>query len=74
MLGVLPLTVRVLLVDDHKGILKVAKSYIERLDSDLEVITSESGEDALKLLEADSFDAILSDYQMPFMDGLILIF
>ncbi len=70
MLGVLPMAVRVLFVDDHEGILKVAKSYIERLDSEFQVTTCESGESAINLLGLESFDAIISDYQMPFMDGL----
>ncbi|MCK5238111.1 MAG: PAS domain S-box protein [Candidatus Thorarchaeota archaeon] len=64
------MSIRVLFVDDHKGILKVAKSYIERLDSELEVTTVETAEIALDLLGSESFDAIISDYQMPFLDGI----
>ncbi len=64
------MVIRILFVDDHKGILKVAKSYMERLDSELEIITAESAEDALNQIELASFDAIISDYQMPFMDGI----
>ncbi|MDF1539026.1 MAG: PAS domain S-box protein [Candidatus Thorarchaeota archaeon] len=67
------MVIRVLFVDDHKRILKVAKSYIERLDSDMEVVLVESGIQALECIESESYDAIISDYQMPFMDGIELL-
>jgi len=58
------------MVDDNKPLLNVAAMYIERDADDFEITTADSATFALDLLEFNSFDAIISDYQMPILDGL----
>lgn len=62
--------IRVLLVDDNEPLLNVGSMYMERDAEDFEVTTANSASKALDLLEFQTFDAIISDYQMPILDGL----
>ena len=61
---------KVLLVDDETAILEQAKIFLQKEVDGLEVETVTSAEKALDLLEENGFDAVVSDYQMPEMDGL----
>ena len=61
--------ISVLYVDDEVTLLEVTKIYMER-DGEFFVDTSTSAKDAIRKLESESFDAVISDYQMPEMDGL----
>lgn len=60
---------RVLYVDDDPLLLEVGRISIQKL-SDFTVDIAESATDALIRLGQISYDAIISDYQMPVMDGL----
>ncbi|MHA2114835.1 MAG: PAS domain S-box protein, partial [Candidatus Thorarchaeota archaeon] len=64
------MTIRVLFVDDNEGLLRVGSDYLELEAPDFEVTTSPSASLAHDLLSSQSFDVIISDYQMPVMDGL----
>ncbi|MEF8832218.1 MAG: response regulator [Candidatus Thermoplasmatota archaeon] len=66
-------TITVLVIDDDKGFLDQAKRFIERADQELNVITALSAKEALNSYEREGSDAIVSDYQMPEMDGLELL-
>ena len=59
----------VLYVDDENTLLEIAKLFLEK-DKEFSVETLLSAEEALSLLKNSSFDAIISDYQMPGMDGI----
>lgn len=59
----------VLYVDDESTLLEVGKLYLEK-DRDFTVTTAPGAPEALRLLEKERFDAIVSDYQMPRMDGI----
>lgn len=59
---------QVLLVEDNPVNQLVARKVLERLG--LRVTIASSGEQALELLDAQPFDAVLMDCQMPGMDGL----
>jgi len=59
----------VLYVDDEPNFLNVCKLYLERCP-DISVSLASSVENALNLLDATSFDVIISDYQMPGTDGI----
>jgi DNA-binding NtrC family response regulator len=59
----------ILYVDDDPLLLTVSKTYLERR-SDIFVKTASCVRDALLLLKTFDFDVILSDYQMPDIDGI----
>jgi PAS domain S-box-containing protein len=61
--------VQVLFVDDEPGLLETGKLFLEE-NGDLFVDTAESAPAALDLLAAKNYDAIVSDYRMPEMDGI----
>jgi PAS domain S-box-containing protein len=62
--------VRVLHVDDDPATLDLVSQYLERVDGGLSVVGETDAEAALERLPEGSFDCILSDYDMPGMDGL----
>jgi CheY-like chemotaxis protein len=59
---------RILLVDDEDDIRLVASTSLRRVGGH-EVETASSGDEALTLLGAQHFDAVLLDVQMPERDG-----
>ncbi len=61
--------IRVLYVDDETGLLEIGKLFLEE-SGDFSVTTIDSATAALRLLEKENFDAIVSDYQIPGMDGI----
>ena len=61
--------IRVLYVDDEPDLLEIGRIFLE-LSGDFEVTTIMKGSDAIDLLDREKFDAIISDYQMPGMDGI----
>ena len=61
-----------LYVDDEPGLLEIGKLFLETT-GEFSVITALSGKDALGQLARQGFDAVVSDYQMPEMDGLELL-
>ena len=63
---------RVLLVDDEPGLLEIGKLLLERAGPFL-VETCSSADAALDLLAREPYDAVVSDYQMPEMDGIGLL-
>jgi PAS domain S-box-containing protein len=62
-------TISVLYVDDEPGLLEISKLYLEQT-KEFTVTTAPSASVALDLLKSDSINAIVSDYQMPGMDGI----
>ncbi|MEM2124169.1 MAG: PAS domain S-box protein [Methanolinea sp.] len=61
---------RVLYVDDEPALLEVVRLYLEK-KSRFSVDTAISAAEALKKIESGpSYDAVISDYQMPVMDGI----
>ena len=63
---------RILLVDDEPALLDVGKQFLEE-SGDFSVTSASNAEEALSLLREQQFDAIVSDYQMPGMDGISLL-
>jgi DNA-binding NtrC family response regulator len=61
----------ILHVDDEATFLEVSKIYLERRG--ICVITAGSVQEAMHLIDACSFDVILSDYQMPGTDGIAFL-
>ena len=62
------MTEKILLVDDEADFLSIMS---ERMKSrGMDVSTASSAKEAIEMAEAESFDAIILDLQMPGMDGL----
>ena len=61
--------IKVLHVDDEQGFLKASKQILET-KGDYEVDLASSVEEALEKIKDQTFDIIVSDYQMPGKDGL----
>ena len=59
----------VLYVDDEPALLEVGKLFLEEIGQ-FSVDVTTSAPDALTLLNSKMYDAIISDYQMPEMDGI----
>ncbi len=56
-------------MDDESSLLELGKLYLERT-KEFAVTTATSASDALDLLKSHEIQAIVSDYQMPGMDGI----
>ena len=61
---------RLLLVDDEQGVLQALKRLFYR---HYDVVLANGGDEALTILEDDSFDMIISDMRMPGMSGAELL-
>jgi len=59
---------RILVVDDEKDICRALEFLLSR--EGYKVITAHSGQEALKKIEADDFDLILTDLKMEGIDGM----
>ncbi len=59
----------ILYVDDEPTLLEMGKIFLET-NSELSVDTITSAQEAFKLLAAKNYDAIISDFQMPEMNGI----
>jgi len=67
-----PISISLLLVDDEPSLLEIGRIYLERTPG-ITVTTADSASSALRELENTTFDAIVSDYQMPGMDGIAFL-
>ena len=61
---------RVLHVDDNPDIAELTATFLEREEETLAVEPVTSAADGLERLEANEFDCVVSDYDMPRMDGI----
>lgn len=64
--------ISLLYIDDEKLFLEVSKLFLER-DGNFIVDTISSPLEALKAIRSKQYDAIISDYEMPGMDGIELL-
>lgn len=64
---------RILFVDDEPNILLGLERMLRGMRSEWEMHYSESGADALEVMEKRAFDVIISDMRMPGMDGAQLL-
>ena len=62
---------KILIVDDERNIRLTLKDILE--DEGYDIQLAESGETALKLIEAKQFDLIILDVKLPKMDGLSVL-
>jgi len=66
------MAIRILLIDDEESLLEIANTFLEQ-EQGFKVETSLSAQEALDKLKRDRFDVIVSDYQMPGMNGIELL-
>lgn len=64
---------RVLLVDDEPDLLKQGEIFLKREIEEVDVETTTSGKEAFQLVKNENFDAIISDYILPDMDGIEIL-
>jgi len=62
--------VRVLIVDDSKPMRMILARALRQSGREADVVEASNGIDALATLNATSVDLVLSDWNMPEMDGL----
>ncbi len=62
---------RILLVEDTPFFMKLTKSFLESAGH--EVLEAQDGAEALKILRREKVDMVISDIEMPVMDGYELI-
>ena len=65
-------TLRILFVDDNHSFLRVSKLILE-MKNNFEVDTVASVDEALNKMETKTYDAVVSDYQMPMKNGSDLL-
>ena len=63
---------KILLVDDDPLFLELSKTFLE-VFHDINSDTVDSAREALQRLEKNSYDVVVSDYDMPLMDGITLL-
>jgi two-component system response regulator FlrC len=62
---------RILIVDDERNILESLQTHLE-LDG-YHVDTANSAKDALELFQKEPYQIVMTDINMPVMDGLVLL-
>ena len=61
---------KILIVDDEKGARETIGDYLA--EDGFSVVTTDTGIEAMEILQQSSFDLIISDLRMPGMDGIAL--
>ncbi len=61
--------IKILIIDDEPQVLEITRVFLER-SGHFQVSTGSSAESGLLMLEDGDFDAVVSDYEMPKMNGL----
>jgi two-component system cell cycle response regulator len=61
---------KILVVDDEKDVCAILKDFL--IDYQFEVLTAESGYEALEIIDSEKVDLVISDLVMPRMDGIAL--
>jgi len=63
---------KVLVVDDFLTARRIMKNILKQIGF-TNIVEAENGEEALKVLKKDGIDLVVSDWNMPVMDGLEML-
>jgi CheY-like chemotaxis protein len=64
---------KVLVADDDKILLGLIANFLEKYSDKLEVITVQDGQEAINALKRETVSVLVTDIQMPQIDGLALL-
>jgi CheY-like chemotaxis protein len=64
---------KVLVVDDDQVLLRLIKTKFESFVNDFSVLTAENGLEALEVIKLNTISLVVTDLQMPEMDGFALL-
>ncbi len=71
-MGMPPTNIRILVVDDMSTMRRIVKSILNQLGYN-NIDEAENGKQALAKLKAEKYDFVVTDWNMPEMDGLALV-
>ncbi len=63
---------KILYIDDDRDLLKIGKIFLDKI-SDFSVEIIDDPKRALTVIQSGSFDAVISDYEMPGLNGIQLL-
>jgi len=61
--------IKILLVDDELQLLEITKAFLENL-TEMDAEIALTAKEAIQMMQTARYDAIVSDYQLPEMDGI----
>ncbi len=64
---------RILIVEDSETMRSLLASFLEELETPVKVVEAVSGFEALRILPRDDFDLVVTDINMPDINGLELL-
>ncbi|HLF26625.1 MAG TPA: response regulator [Anaerolineae bacterium] len=64
---------RILIVDDHPNTASTLARILGQTETPVEILTAQTGREALALIGDNAIDILIADYRMPGMNGLELI-
>ena len=64
---------RILIVEDSATMRSLLASSLEDLETPVKLVAAESGFEALRLLPREQFDLVVTDINMPDINGLELV-
>ncbi len=64
---------KIITVDDSSTMRRIIKNTLKRIGYGDEILEAENGKEALEILENNDVDLIITDWNMPVMDGLTFV-
>jgi CheY-like chemotaxis protein len=64
---------RILIADDDPRVLLILRTILERVKNGYRIVAVRDGPEALKKVEAQPFDLVITDVRMPGVDGIELV-
>ena len=64
---------RILIADDDPMVLIILRATLERMKNGYRIVAVQDGMEALRRVEAELFDLVITDVRMPGIDGIVLV-